>query len=143
MDRFVQKIEGDESHDLMGFEMQGEREYQEYARVFPDPLPSTHRLAYRWDTNDRGQKVLKLRVVPVAAQRPAGGTAGATTTTAPTADQAAAVEARRKELDAKTKADLQTIGATVGLDLSGELTKAQMVAQILEAEAAKAAAQAK
>jgi hypothetical protein len=146
MNRAVEKIEGDESHDMMTFTLEGEREYQEYARVFPDPLPSTHRLAYRWDENDRGQRVLKVRVVPVPAggpgKQPPAPPATPTNDGTPN-DRAAATEARRKELDARTKADLQTLGAELGLDLVDAQTKAQMVALILEAEANKAAAAAK
>lgn len=138
MDRAVEKIEGDESHDMMTFTTQGEREFQEWARVFPDDLPSTHELRHRWVDNDRGQRVLQVRVFPrgAAGLRPHDEANGPLVVDAPGGKvDPAALEARRKELAERKKEDLQTLGAELGLDLADSLTKAQMVALILEAEA--------
>jgi hypothetical protein len=121
----------DGSHDKLVCKMQSTTERDRHQRVFPDPMPSTHRLAYRW--TDEMQYEVYLEPRPELVNRPAP----------PQADPeepAANSEERRAQLMRKNDNELSTRAAELGLNKNTGYrgSKAQRVALILAREQAKA-----
>lgn len=128
MDRHFAKTD-DPEHDAAEFRMQSVGERDEWAKVFPLELPSTHRLEYSWHptrgaapVNDASAMVLRLRVVPKDVEEPAN--------LPPSLEAHRA--AVRKELEKLSKADLITRAAELGVTLTDTQTKPVMVAALLE-----------
>ena len=138
MERSVTKL--DSSHDEMCITMQSDSESDGWMRVFPHPMPSTHRLTHRWEGN---KLYVRPEPLPVAAPQAPAAQSPAPVQSTPTTSDAnppqtltitEATEKHRKELEALTEADLITRGAELGLRLKRSMAKALMVAEILKKE---------
>jgi hypothetical protein len=127
MDRRTYPLPGDVSHQGMAFRMAGSKERDEYLKTFPHPVPSTHTLHWEWDV---AANELRFEMRPRPAQEEGEETEETEQRPATTTATARSVH---RELEAMTAADLLTRGAEVGAAVNGKMTKAALVAAILEA----------
>jgi hypothetical protein len=107
------------------FVTQSTSERDTWQRVFPDPVPSTHRVNAGWSP-DGTEITLALAIDPDA--KPAVESA---TGTAPS-DPAQPESDGTKALQAMSNADLLTYGAEIGAAVNPKMNKAALVAAILE-----------
>jgi len=99
-----------ESHIRQKLTMAGDKDAAHWLKTFPDPLPSTHYIAYKWSQSDKGQAVLTIE----PALKGDGPTVSAT-----------------DDLSKMSDGDLATIAAEEGVKVGGKWTRAQVVAAIL------------
>lgn len=109
MDREFEPI--NESHIRQKFTMSGDKDYAHWLKTFPDPMPSTHTLAYRWTQNEKGQAVL-IFGPELKGESPEASEAD--------------------ELTKLSDGDLATIAAEEGVKVTGKMTKAQVIAAIVK-----------
>lgn len=132
------------SHLLMRFTMHGEKDLAQFRKTFPDPMPGTHRLAYRWGTNAAGAPFVEVgpELVPVQGPLTALGDgrvideAGkpVNLNAAEAADHAEhKTDQERIRLTALPEADLLTLAAEREVKVNKKWSKAQLVAAVLEA----------
>lgn len=182
----------DESHDRLSIEMESTSDAEGWAKVIPDPIPSTHRLCYRWEypakknhpgilhvwvepvaaaelearvlidkhlrelatddavqSGDAGETQVQAGAAPEDQANPAGQPPVPPERTDPVPDAQAGAAGdvgrddggnrpahidERARLTAMTRAALLTLGAERGVELGEKMTKAQMVAAILDAK---------
>jgi hypothetical protein len=125
MDLTIEKIPGDPCHDRYRMRMAGTSERDRYMRCFPDPLPSTHRMVYRWEQTKDGIYLIQ-GVEPIAAieakaaQRPVD---------------------LHKDPREKLRVELQTISdrnelltkaAENGVETTPKMSKSQIIAAIVD-----------
>jgi hypothetical protein len=122
----------DESHDSLTLTYQGTRERDQAMRVFPDPMPSTHELAYEWSADK-----MKLNIRPrkkVAATAPKGKAKPSVADVGVGDVHSDARAAVVTELDSKLKtdADIDTFAAEKGVTLKKGQSRAQKLAALAE-----------
>jgi hypothetical protein len=130
LDRDQQKV--DASFDRMKFKMSTD-EFAKWARVFPDPLPATHKLVYSWSLNSGTRQMeLVLECVAIVASDPddVGPVQQAANDHA---EKALATEQARKALDALADPELHTRAAELGVKTKGK-GRAVIIADMLAAK---------
>lgn len=106
----IQQRPVEEGHDELVITMSSVSERDQYLKVYPNPMPSTHELAYHWEDD------MHLVVGP---KRVSGA-------------KAAKGEDASRQFDGKTPQDLILMGNEIGLDLNPNMSGARMRALILE-----------
>jgi hypothetical protein len=132
MEYRVEKIS--ESFDRRMFTFASMSEAEQWLRLFPQPMPETHRLAYHWQPN-QNPKAPPVLVVEVE-QRPE------TAEAAKPAD-APVVGSRYAALAAMSEADLETILVEMGVGMPLALpgrkpTKAMLASRVYTEEKRRA-----
>jgi len=123
------------SHSRQSHTFQGAGERDQWLRVYPHPMPSTHRLRYEWvgpmqldvwaEPIEPDRKETVLKVEPVAGELTAEqrrGVDSGTTGPAP---------AEQAELEALSMEELVTRATEAGIKVPRKSSKAQIAALIL------------
>lgn len=115
-------------HAIMRFTMTHDGVMGQFRKTFPDQMPSTHRLAYRWYKNDRGQAVVEVGPEPIPAQP----------VTIPEGEPAPVLvvlteEDERKRFEAMSIPELREIAGQRGVTFKPGMSKALLISALLEA----------
>jgi hypothetical protein len=134
----------DVSHSELILEFASTSAEQEYCRIFPDPMPETHALAYRWEYNGpRRPRRLVVGPAKRGAASPAPMPAQPAPEAAPAPIAAQLDSGVVAGLEKLSLPDLETRAAELGVSvyLNGKggkkLTQAQLVAAVAKATAPK------
>lgn len=132
MDRHVEKI--DDSHDRMVLVMAGSKEAERWRRTFPDPMPGTHTLSYRWVQNEREQVALVIKPAPAGkgARRPAAAKRAESPETEVESEYGTDEEIAEiiDQLRPLSDGDIATKAAELGMVLPRNISQAQTRAEV-------------